>query len=243
MFDKSDRLTLYTNVLIAAFGIFVVLFTDYLFSGLIFSLCALLLLYIQYRQSKTAFTISSLERVLTIDDSSGSKATETQNYAIITNHSGHSAFWCKNIRSDGFVSYININGMAPAEQIQEDGSIQAAMTFESRLKTGQPFDLLLTFNHRNAFTGSQGVLAHTVDQETNRLHLVVELPKGRPVTSAKVFRKYEGVEKELLPPIVSEHGRIEAEIKNPLLGAEYYLQWDWPKEGFVRKLDRLFIPA
>lgn len=241
MFDKSDRLTLYTNILIVAFGFFVVLFTSYFFIGLIFTICALLLLYVPYRQNKTAFTVSHLERILAIQDSSGSKATETQHYAITTNHSGFSAFWCRNISSIGSISYININGRTPAEQNQKDGTIHAAIKFDSNLKPGQPLDLVLTFDHNNAFTESQGVLKHTVDHETKLLRLVVELPKGRPITSAKVFRKFEDIEKELLPPIVTEHEKIEVEIKKPLLGAEYCLQWEWPKQGFVKKLDSLFI--
>ncbi len=53
MFDKSDRLTLYANILSAALGVFLVIFTDLLFSGIILTISALALHYTLRHLNKT----------------------------------------------------------------------------------------------------------------------------------------------------------------------------------------------
>ena len=240
MFDKSDRLALYANILSAALGVFLIIFTDLLFSGIILTISALALHYTLRHLIKTAFTISNLERTITIQDNSGSKAVETQKHAVVTNQSGLSEFWCKNINSNGFVSQITINGTTPAEQLQEDKNTHAAIKFDGNLKSGQTFDIELSFNHKDAFKNTQCILAHTVDNETNLLRLVVNLPGGRPVTSASVSCKVDDIETPQLPPVITDNRNVVAEIRNPLIGATYYLQWDCPRQNLVDKLDRIF---
>ena len=241
MFDKSDRLALYANILSAALGVFIIIFTDLLFSGIILTLSAAALHYGLRYLNKTAFTISNLERTITIQDNSGSKAAETQKHTVVTNQSGLSEFWCTNINSNGYVSYITINGASPAEQRQEDSNTHAAIKFDGNLKSGQAFDIMLSFNHKDAFKDTRCTLAHTVDNETKLLRLVVKLPEGRPVTSASVSRKVDDVETAMLPPVIADNGNVVAEIRNPLIGATYYLQWDCPKQSIVDRLDNLFI--
>lgn len=240
MFDNSDRLALYSNILSAALGVFLVIFTDLLFSGIILIISALALNYLQIRLNQTPFTIYHLDRTVTMQDNGGSKAVETQNHAITTNHSGLSEFWCRNINSNGFVSHVTINGAPPAETLKEDSNTHASIKFDGNLKTGQPLELVVSFNHNNAFTDTHCILSHTVDNETKLLRLVVKLPEGRPVTSARVFRKVDDVETPLLPPFIAENGNVVADIKDPLIGATYYLQWDCPKLSFADKIDRIF---
>jgi hypothetical protein len=241
MFDKSDRLALYANILSAALGVFLVIFTDFLFSGIMLTISALALSYTLRHLNKTSFIVSNLERTITIQDNSGSKAAETQKHTVVTNRSDLSEFWCGNINSNGFVSHITINGASPAEQVQEGSNTHAAIKFDGNLKSGQAFDIELSFNHKNAFKDTHCTLAHTVDNETNLLRLVVKLPKGRPVTSASVSCKIDGADTPQLPPIITDDGDVVAEIRNPLIGATYYLQWDCPKQNLADKLDRIFI--
>lgn len=241
MFDKSNRLALYANILSAALGVFLIIFTDLFLSGIVLTISALALHYGIRHLNKTAFTVSSLERTITIQDNSGCKAAETQKHAVIANKSGISEFWCRNINSNGYVSYITINGTSPAEQLQEDSNTHAAIKFDGNIKSGQAFDIDLSFNHKDAFKDTHCKLAHTVDNDTNLLRLVVILPEGRPVTSASVSRKVDDVETPMLPPVIADNGNIVAEIRNPLVGATYYLQWDCPKQNLVNKLDNIFI--
>jgi hypothetical protein len=239
MFDKSDRISMYSNALVVIYGIFLAL-VGFVITGLSLVISALLLSHILYRLNLTAFTISSLERILTIGDANGANATEVQSQTITVNNSGQTEFWCKNIQSEGTVSNIRINGQSPSEQKQEDGNTQASIKFDSALKTGTTFDLALSYNHGNAFSKAQQTLVHVVDNGTSRLHLVVELPKGRPISSARVFCQHDGKDEQLLPPIISGQDRIEVVITEPELGAMYCLQWDWHKESIVDKLDSFF---
>lgn len=241
MFDRSDRLTLYINALLAVFGIIFALYSGFFLIGLIFTTCALLLMYDLYRHNKTAFTITHLDKILTIQDNSGKKATETQKYTVTANKTGHSEFWFKNITSDGIISYIQINGASPAEQKQEDGKIHVAMKFDSPVRTGSTFEATVTLGYQNAFTKTQETLIHTIDNETKLLRMVVELPAGRQAGFASLSRRFKGEETQVPPPIITEQGKIVADIKNPPIGSEYCLHWDWPKAKLMDKLDNLFF--
>lgn len=240
MFDKPNQLIFYINATLIVFGALVALLTDYVVVGLIFAISALLLVYDQIRQNKSAFTIANLRKILTIHDTGGSQATLTQKQMTTACHVENSEYWFRNIRAMGSISNFKVNDSDPAEQIIENGNYQVCMKLPSGLKAIDGSDLTLSYEYKDAFTQTEGVLSHVIDDDTQQLHLIVELPKGRPISSARFFCKHDGIEEALLPPVVTGQTKIEADIKNPELGAEYCLQWNWPEEGVINKLSRLF---
>lgn len=240
MFDKPNQLIFYINVILIVFGVLVALLTDYVVIGLIFAISALILVYNQIRQNKFAFTIADLRKILTVHDTAGSKATLTQTQMTTACHVDNSEYWFRNIRAIGSVTNFRVNHGDPAEQIKENGNYHVCMKLPPELKVINGSDLTLSYEYEDAFTQTEGILSHVVDNDTRRLHLTVELPEGRSISSARFFCKYDGKEEALLPPIVTGQTKIEADIKNPKLGAEYCLQWNWSEEGFIKKLSRLF---
>ena len=114
------------------------------------------------------------------------------------------------------------------------------MKLPPELKVVNGSDLTLSYEYEDAFTQTEGVLSHVVDNDTRQLHLTVELPAGRAISSARFFCKHDDVEEALLPPVVTGQTKIEADIKNPKLGAEYCLQWNWSDAGFIKKISRFF---
>jgi len=240
MFDKPNQLIFYINVILIVFGVLVALLTDYVVIGLIFVISALLLVYDQIRQNKSAFTIADLRKILTIHDTSGSKATLTQIQMTTACHVDNSEYWFRNIRAIGSISNFRVNDSDPAEQMLENGNYQVCIKLPPELKIINGSDLTLSYEYKDAFTQTEGMLSHVIDNDTRQLHLIVELPKGRPISSARFFCKQNGVEEALLPPVVTAQTKIEADIKNPKLGAEYCLQWNWPEESIIRKVSRLF---
>lgn len=240
MFDKPNQLIFYINVILIVFGVLVALLTDYVVIGLIFAVSALILAYDQIRQNKFAFTIADLRKILTVHDTAGSKATLTQTQMTTACHVDNSEYWFRNIRAIGSITNFRVNHGDPAEQIKENGNYHICMKLPSELKVIDGSDLTLSYEYEDAFTQTEGILSHVVDNDTRRLHLTVELPEGRSISSARFFCKHDGKEEALLPPVVTGQTKIEADIKNPKLGAEYCLQWNWSEEGFIKKLGRLF---
>ena len=240
MFDKPNQLIFYINVTLIIFGVLVALLTDYFVIGLIFAFSASILVYDQYRQNKSAFTISDLRKILTIHDTNGNKATLTQTQMTTACHVDNSEYWFRNIRVMGSISHFRVNDSDPAEQIKENGSYRVCMKLPPELKVVNGSDLILSYEYEDAFTQTEGVLSHVVDNDTRQLHLTVELPAGRSISSARFFCKHDDVEEALLPPVVTGQTKIEADIKNPKLGAEYCLQWNWSEGGFMKKISRLF---
>lgn len=237
MFDKRNQLVFYANVLIIIFGIIVILFSDFVLLGFLFIVGAALLIYEQITQNKGAFSISGLEKILTIRDTCGSQATLTQKQKTTACHVDNSVFCFKNIRPIGSISNFKINGQPPAEQMRDENkNFTVCMTLPANPKAIDGLDTMLTCTYKNAFDGTEGILTHKVDDETDQLRLVVELPEGRPVSSARVYCKHNGIEESLLPPIITGNTRIESEIKEPVLGTEYFLEWTWSEANLIKKI-------
>jgi len=240
MFDKPNQLIFYINLTLIVFGVLVAILTDYVVIGLIFAISASLLVYDQFRQNKSAFTIADLRKKLTIHDTGGNKATLTQTQMTTACHVDNSEYWFKNIRVMGSISNFRVNDSDPAENIKENGSYRVCMKLPPELKMVNGSDLTLSYEYEDAFTQTEGILSHVVDNDTQRLHLTVDLPLGRSISSARFFCRHDDVEEALLPPVVTGQTKIEANISNPKLGAEYCLQWNWSDEAFIKKIRRLF---
>ncbi len=240
MFDKPNQLIFYINILLGTLGILTILLSDYIVIGLFLSISALLLIRDQYHQNKPAFTISHLEKILTIYDTNGKQATQTQKQTITTNHAANSELWFKNIHSAGTISNLKINGHPPVEQRDENGVTHISMKLSPELKAAETFDITLSYDCKNAFTKTQETLSHVVDIDTKLLRFVVELPEGRPIASARIFCRHGDEDEILASPVITGQKKIEADIKNPILGAEYRLQWDWPEADILKKLSQFF---
>ncbi|PSJ18601.1 hypothetical protein [Nitrosomonas supralitoralis] len=240
MFNKPNQLIFYINVLIIAFGALVALFTPFFVVGLIFAICAALLILDQFRQNKSAFTISDLRKILTIHDDGGNKATMTQTQMTTACHVDNSEYWFKNIRAIGSISNFKINNEQPDDQRKENGNYHVCMRIPPELKLIDGSDLMLTYEYQDAFTQNQGTLSHVIDDDTQHLHMTVQLPEGRAISTARFFCKHDGKEEALLPPVVTGSTKIETTVKNPKLGVEYCLQWNWSEPGLLKKLSSLF---
>lgn len=239
MFDKPNQLVFYINAAIFVFGVLVALLTNFVVHGLIFTISAALLIFEQIRQNKHAFSIADLRKILTVHDTCGKKATLTQTQMTTACHAGNSEYWFKNIRSIGSISNFRINNTDPAELRKENDSYEVCMKFPPELKVINGSDLTLTYQCDGAFTQNEGILSHVVDDDTKRLRLIVELPAGRAISTARFFSIHDGKEEALLPPVITGQ-TIEADIRNPKQGVEYCLQWNWEEEGLIKKVSCLF---
>ncbi len=237
MFDKRNQLIFYANILIIVFGIIVVLFSDFMVVGLLIIAAAALLIYEQIKQNKDAFSISGLEKILTVKDTCGNKAVLTQKQKTTACHNENKVFWFKNISPSGSIGNFRINGLAPLKQTKDDqNKYQLCMALPAQSKATNGIDTTLSYTCTNAFGHTNCALSHAVDDDTDQLKLIVELPEGRPITSAQTYCVYNGTKEILTPPAVSGETRIETEINEPKLGAEYGLEWIWPEANIIRKI-------
>ncbi len=237
MFDKSNQLIFYINVLIAALGVLFAL-CGYIVIGLIITTCAVFLIRDQLQQNKSKFAISQLEKTLSIVDTCGSKAIQTQKQLMAACHSGNAEFWFNNIHSAGTIQRITINGTAPAEKKSEGNNTHACMKFSPELKVTKEFEATLSVEHKNAFVNTTESFSHTVDTDTKLLRLIIELPQGRPASSAEVF--CNPADGSQTPVAIIEQSRIIVEVPEPKLGTEYGVRWNWPREGVAQRIGCLF---
>ena len=240
MFDKSNQIIFYINLVLVVSGVLIAILTDYIVIGLILAICASILIYEQLRKNKSAFTISNLKKILTIHDTSGKKATLKQTQMTTACYIGNSEYWFRNIRAIGSIYNFRINDSEPTEKIKENGYYRVCVNLPTELKIINGSELTLSYQYEEAFKKTEGTLSHIIDSETKELYLIAELPEGRPISSASFLCKHGVKEEVLQPPIVTGQTRIEANIKNPELGSEYILQWIWPEESFIKKLAHFF---
>ena len=237
MFDKRNQLVFYANILIIVFGLIVILFSNFILIGIFFIAIAAVLIAEQIKQNKGAFSITGLEKTLIINDTCGTQATLVQKQNTTACHTDNTVYWFKNINPIGTITNFSINGQPPAEQ-KRDGNnrYQVCVALPATSKATHGIETTLKCSYKNAFGRTEGIRSHTVDDETDRLRLVVELPKGRPVSTARAYCIQDGKEEALLPPLITGETRIETEIATPKLGAEYCLQWSWPEPGLLQKI-------
>lgn len=238
MFDRSNQIIFYLNSCIAFFGVLMVLFTPYVVMGLLFILSALALIYDQFEQNKSAYTIDHLNKALTVHDMGGNKATVRQVQMTRACYAGGTEYWFRNICAIGSISNIQVNDRDPVAKINTNGSYQVCTGFPTGIKVTDGCDLVLSYQCEGAYIHPEGIFSHVVDSNTRQLSLVVELPKGRAISSARLYCKKNGIEEALIPPVVTGQTRIEADIRNPEVGVEYCLQWKWREESLIQKLSR-----
>lgn len=224
---NTDRLYALVGLILGVPGAVLLFLSEQVAIGVLVTTICVLLLIIWYWQKKPPFTILSIEKILTIHDEKGSNATLVRHQKTRANHKGLTEFWCRNISADGSISNILINGEKPHESKQEAGDTHACYRFKKPKKAEDIFNVDISYDLTNSFHATTETLIHTVSTETKNLKLIAEFPKQRTAKSARVDLRYGGeTNKELPPPLISGN-KIEAEIKRPLLGAEYCLEWDW----------------
>ncbi|SEN16793.1 hypothetical protein [Nitrosomonas marina] len=237
MFDKRNQLIFYVNILIIIFGITLIVMSDFMIIGFLFIISAALLIYEQLQQNKGAFSISGLEKILTVKDTCGNKAELVQKQKTTPCHVDNTVFWFKNISPTGSVSGFRINNQSPIEQTKDtNNKYQVCMALPANPKSTNGLDTTLSYTCTGAYSHTDCSLSHVVEDETDHLKLIVELPKGRPISSAQAYCLYNGNKEALLPPVITGETRIETEIKEPRIGAEYLLEWKWPEANIIRKI-------
>lgn len=175
------------------------------------------------------FTILEVEKILTVHDADGHRASLQRNQKAKANHHGVTEFWCRNISADGSIENILIDNQLPHEQKKGAGEIQVCKHFAQALTRGQQFNTSLYYEMVDSFRSNPEILIHIVESKTRKVRLIVHLPQSRPCRSAKAFSCFGGhVCKILPPPNITDMGcKIEVILNKPEIGAEYCLEWDW----------------
>lgn len=237
MFDKRNQLVFYANILIIVFGLSVIVLSDFITIAFLLIACGALLIFEQLKQNKGAFSISGLEKTLTVKDTCGTQATLEQKQNTTACHVDNTVFWFKSITPMGSVGNFSINGQSPVEQTKDgNNQYQVCMALPANPRATDGLETVLRYTYKDAFVRTEGLLTHTVDDETDKLRLVVELPEGRRISTARAYCIHNGKEEALLPPLISGETRIETEIDHPKLGAQYCLQWTWPEANLLKKI-------
>jgi hypothetical protein len=136
-------------------------------------------------------------------------------------------FWVRGLSSDGRIENIRIDGKPPDEVRTEMGKYHICKRFNHPLKPRTKFKLHIEYDLKDSFPGLHSEsLLHSADIRTKKVTLEVRFHAERPARSAKFFLRFGGQENELGKPAINGL-LLSATIKNPKIGSEYELEWEW----------------
>jgi hypothetical protein len=175
------------------------------------------------------FTVTALEKVLTIRDGSAECATLVQRARMRPNHKGLTEWWVRNMGGDGRIVNILIDGKAPSEVDQRGGLISVCKRYQHPLPRWRTFDTTVTCDMLRSYSQPQEALIHTDAYATKELTMIIEFPAERPCLEASGVITFSGEQRKQIGTITLSEGRRRAvlHVKRPKLGAQYHLEWEW----------------
>lgn len=226
---KFENILGLIGIVLGVPGFLLLFFKGNFVFGILVVVLVAILVWVVFEVNRTEFTILEVEKRLTFHDSIAHRATLVSSQRVRSNHRGLSEFWCRNISADGPIENVLIDGREPDETSMEAGDMQICKRFPHPLAWRQRIQMVVSYDLINSFPGNPEGLIHTVDRQTKKLRLVVDLNSCKPCAVARAFLRFGGqVYKSLDDPEVSE-GRsvISVEVSNPRQGGEYYIEWEW----------------
>lgn len=228
--SQSDILA-WIAIILGIPGLLIALFSDAVIVAVVFLILCGVLLWVRWWLSQPLYTLTCVEKVLTIEDVAGKKARLVRFHEGVANHRGLQEFWCRNISADGTISNVLIDNHAPYDTERRAGDLQVCTRFRQPLDRAEKFKMTLSYDLTDSFLRTPEAVIHVTESKTKKLKMVIILPPGRPAINAIATLSFGGQpHSRLFPPRLTGQvtgERIEWEIKAPKLGAEYRLEWDW----------------
>ena len=171
-------------------------------------------------------------KAVTILDQYGktAKAVRTQKERANRNLSSHSLV-ITNLKVDGTVDEMKINGEDVKDTEKEIilGACRVTRTWQEFLKKGQVVETEFSCTVLDSYIKTVEKEILVIPINTDKVQLEINLPASRPVIEARAYLAYGDQPHAPLPePKVSDQRRkITLPVKNPKLGAQYYLEWRW----------------
>jgi hypothetical protein len=178
------------------------------------------------------FEILELKKELVIETADGKNASLTRESKEVANANGLSEIWFRNFAATGEISDITIDG-SPAKEgtslFKELGLISLRKQLTTPFKKGETTTTTIKYSLIDSFPSEEEKLIHVVNHKTNKLKLVVILPTNRPAKSAQLLEVYGGTERIDRSDLLQKETptRVEANLVDLKLGANYELKWTW----------------
>ncbi len=179
------------------------------------------------------FSLTDHDIVLRLEDSQGSLARMRSTRNIVTNHKGVNEYWIPHLAVDGRIDEILINDSQPDKAVQRFGELHVCKRYERNLERGDSRTIVLSMVWKDCYKKQKEFFVYSVADVTDHARIRIEFPLDRPCllspTSPKAYLMHHGRQFERLadPRLGSQGSPIELEIKNPRLGAEYQIEWEW----------------
>jgi hypothetical protein len=186
------------------------------------------LIWLFFFLNRPAYTLLEVAKTLTIHDPGGKSATLTRTQWARPNQSGLSQFWCKNLGADGEIKNIRIDGkpVSATDMRVSCRVLSIRKIFDKRLGWRKKFRVEVAYDLEDSFCAAEESLIHSVDYDTKVLKMRIELPKK--CFDAQFFYRLGDDERKAGEIDIREDRLVlDAQCRNPKIGADYYVSWTW----------------
>jgi len=129
---------------------------------------------------------------------------------------------------DGTVDNFKIDGGPPSALKTSGTRTEIIKRFDHELMPGDQCDVVITYTMHNTFPANKEGIGHVIEFETKAVELEVVFHRDRPCLNGELLKRYSGTVHNGGNCKRTTNGlRLAVEFKNPPLGAEYILQWEW----------------
>jgi hypothetical protein len=142
------------------------------------------------------------------------------------NHPTHE-FVAAYLGGDGTADNFKIDGGHPSELRTSGVRTEIVKRFDHELMPGDQRDIVQLYPSQLVSRAKEGI-GHIIEFETKTVELEVIFNKDKPCLNGELLKRYGGTVHNAGGCRRTTNGlRLAVEFRNPPLGAEYILQWEW----------------
>jgi len=179
------------------------------------------------QENRPVFSVIRTKKRVQMQDKDGKTAKFEQNMRVRVNHRTRE-FITSYLGGDGRAENFQVDGHDPSELKTTGSRTEIVKRFDRELLPGEEFNIFITYDLIGSFPGKKEGVGHMVEFETKTAEMEVIFHSDRPCLSGELLKRYGGSMHNGGEYTRAANGsRLETNIPNPSLGAEYILQWDW----------------
>ncbi len=198
--------------------------------GLAILLCIWIFFPIYLGPTEVAFPvkIENVTFILTIEDSTGSKATLTKNQIFSPKSDNYLCHWDRNLAATGRIENFSTT-FGKITDVRTVSSYQEVLTeFHMPLRKNEVYGRTLAFDVIDSFTRRVESLNYEVDYPTEKAIVIIRFPKSRPLKRIQKHTIRYGAEEHKSKTLPTSSPRLIVwHIEKPEVGWKYHLQWEW----------------
>ena len=217
------------SLVITVPGFLILFVSGFMALGVVTFVLALGVGFFYWWSEQPPFTIKEVEKTLVFQDPQGHRAKVSRTQTARANQTGITEIWVGNIRTDGSIENVHVDGQPPDDDEIRVGVRRICKRYPRGQQRGQDYRMTISFDAIDSFANSTEVYEHLVTTKTKKLKMRINFHPDRPCGAVKAYLQYGGQTHQPLkdPWVSDDRTEVLFEMSKPKEGSEYALEWTW----------------